>query len=112
VTNHRISIPVQRYTQHHVEKYPNHIDHLGQTKEDHTSDLHEELLGHGQSYGCYRVSQWTAITHHASKIFLTQPVERQNARMSISLGRHVNHSGQGLKEAHNIYQCCQGEVVK
>jgi hypothetical protein len=37
---------------------------------------------------------------------------KDKARMSISLGRPVNRSGQGLKEAHNLYQCCQGEVVK
>lgn len=76
-------LPARRCIQHLEEKYPNHIDRLDQTTEDHTWALHGELLGHDQSYVCYQVSQWMAIIHHAGKIFLTRPTEQMNSFCQI-----------------------------
>ena len=67
------SSPGQKYIQHHEEKYPNHIDHLGQTTKDHTWGLREEPLGHGQNYVCYQGFQWKGIIHHEDKISPIQP---------------------------------------
>lgn len=71
-----LKLPDQKYIPHHEVKYPNHIGHLGQTITDHTSALHVEPLEHDQNSLCYQGFQWKGTTHHAGKIFLTQPKEK------------------------------------
>lgn len=76
--------PGQKYIQHHEEKYPSHIGHLGQTITDHTWVLHEEPLEHDQNSVCYQEFQWKGTIHHASKIFLTRPEMKRQRLGSIS----------------------------
>lgn len=71
-------ILVQMYTQHLWERYPNHIDHRGQTIKDHTWIPHEELLELDRNYECYQEFLWMATIHHEDKRFPTQPGEVGN----------------------------------
>lgn len=84
-------LPDQRYIQHHEEKSPNHICHLGQTTVDHTQALHEEPLEHDQSSLCYQGSQLKVTVHHANKIFLIQP-GRGIIRLGFNRTSHNRHS--------------------
>lgn len=68
-----LCLPGQRYIQHHGEKSPSHICHLGQTTVDHTWGPHEEPLERDQSFLYYRGSQLKVTVPHANRIFLIQP---------------------------------------
>jgi hypothetical protein len=72
-TRRRGGVPVQRCSQLHGERCPNHTCHQGLTTEDHTWDPREAPPAPGQSSLYYQASLSMAIAPHANKISLTLP---------------------------------------
>lgn len=61
------------YSQHHEVKSPTHNDHQGRTIIGHTSVLRVVLLVPAQVSSHDQECLWKVTSHHADKIFLTQP---------------------------------------